>query len=696
MLTQKAVAGPPSPYRLMGIMALVLLLGASLLWFITSQPSLRETQNAIPNTMDPAAIAHGEYLAKQGNCIACHTALGGAVLAGERPIATPFGILYSTNITPDPKFGIGACGFAAFDRAMRKGINADGDFMYPAMPYPSFAKITPDDMHALYAYFMKGVQPAATPNKPIEIGFPFNQRRALAFWNSIFNDAGVFQLDPNQGEEWNRGAYLVQGFGHCGVCHTPRGIGFQEKALTEKGRNGGAYLAGATIDHWHALTLRNPRDIDGTIRLLKTGHNAHMTIAGSMTEVVHNSTQYFTDSDLKAVAVYLKSLAPNAYHPPKTAQGIPDAVFTTRGGLAYAQFCSACHRLNGSGLPSVLPPLAGNPAVQADDPATQIHITLTGWDSAQTQTNPRAYTMPGFARLSDSEIAEILNFVRKSWGKARPIAVHDVKAARADINPKIEPHTFQTPRIADILKEPNAAQILRGMRLNLQTHDLLPDNVGNGLSCTSCHLNTGTVANGAPYIGVAAFFPSYAPRAGRVISLEDRINGCFLRSMHGKPLAKDSDDLKAIVAYFDWMKGNAKPTDTVEGRGVGKVSRDIMPDSENGKRIYAGQCAACHGSNGEGIHDAKGRPIYPALWGDASFNIGAGMARTYTAAAFVKHNMPVANRQMFPLAQGGLTDQQAVDVSEYFSHMPRPDFSGKVNDWPNDKDKAKKPNDARY
>jgi thiosulfate dehydrogenase len=243
-----------------------------------------------------------------------------------------------------------------------------------------------------------------------------------------------------------------------------------------------------------------------------------------------------------------------------------------------------------------------------------------------------------------------------------------------------------------MLKQPNASQLVRGMRLHMETRDLLPRHVGNQLNCASCHLNAGTVADGSPFVGVSAFFPSYAPRAGRIISLEDRINGCFRRSMNGKPLPVDSADMKAMVAYFDWMKGATKPEDKVPGRGVGKIDRTLKADPVNGKQIYAQQCAVCHGDNGEGLKRADGRMIYPPLWGEQSFNIGAGMARTYTAAAFVKRNMPIGFHGKFPLGQGGLSDQEALDVAEYFSHQPRPDFPDKVKDWPKDK----KPDDARY
>jgi thiosulfate dehydrogenase len=267
-----------------------------------------------------------------------------------------------------------------------------------------------------------------------------------------------------------------------------------------------------------------------------------------------------------------------------------------------------------------------------------------------------------------------------------------VAAARASLDPKIDTSLFETPRLADLLAAPHAGQLVRGMQLNAQTHELLPNNVGNDLNCTSCHLNAGTVADGSPYVGVSAFFPSYGARAGRIITIQERINGCFRRSMNGKPLPPDSADMQAMVAYFDWMKGATRPEDKVAGRGVGKIDPKIVPDPVRGQQVYGTQCAVCHGDQGEGLKDTAGNIVYPPLWGPRSFNIGAGMARTYTAAAFVKRNMPIGFQEKFPLGQGGLTDQEAVDVSAYFSHMERPDFPDKIKDWPKDP----KPRDARY
>lgn len=651
-------------------------------------------------------IDRGRYVARLGDCVACHTASDKTrPMAGGLALETPFGLLYSTNITPDTETGIGRYSFEQFDRAMRKGIAADGHNLYPAMPYPSYAKITADDMQALYAYLMQGVKPVRQENRPVEMGFPFNQRWGLALWNWVFLDDQLFTPIAEQTEQWNRGAYIVQGLGHCGACHTPRGIGFQEKTLTETGKFGSYFLAGETVEGWRALSLRNLWAPQETAEMLKTGSNRHGTVSGNMVDVVQHSTQYMADSDLEAVGVYLKSL-PSSEHdkPMQVAQGpnpgitpafTPVNLLTSRGGLGYQQFCSDCHRADGAGVTGVFPPLAGNPVLRSADPSTLVHITLTGWRSAQTTHNARGLTMPSFARLGDQEIADILNFMRNAWG--RPVA-RDISPAvvaemrkRLDVR-QLDNSTFDTPRLASLLKEPNAEQLVLGAQLNANTREMLPANVGNALNCASCHLNAGTVANGSPYVGVSAFFPSYAPRAGRVISLEDRINGCFLRSMNGKPLPVESVEMKAMVAYFDWMKRETKPADKVEGRGVGKIDPSIVPDLANGEKIYAVQCALCHGKDGEGIKNAKGNWVYPPLWGEQSFNLGAGMARTYTAAAFVKQNMPIAFHDRFPLGQGGLTDQEAVDVAEYFSHKPRPDFAGKGKDWPKDK----KPVDARY
>lgn len=658
-----------------------------------------QAHSATEQKPEAEQIARGEYIARLGDCVACHTAKDGKPMAGGLELKTPMGSIYSSNITADPETGIGDYTFEAFARAMREGVNAQGTNLYPAMPYPSYAKMTDDDLKDLFAYLKHGVTPVKQPNIAAHMSFPFNMRWGLMFWNLVFVDSDPFAPNPKVDEVTNRGAYLVQGLGHCGSCHTPRGIAFQEKALSDTDRRGEYYLAGENVEEWRALSLRNLWTVNDTVQLLKTGQNRFATVTGNMVDVIHHSTQHFTDDDLVAIATYLKSLpaGDDDLPMPAVAKGpaaLPDTLFSSTGGLAYTQFCADCHRPDGRGVPNIFPALAGNLTLASEVPTTLLHITLTGWKTAKTEERSRVYTMPGFARLSDQELAEILTFVRSNWGnKGSAISAAQVKDMRAQLDPKITDNsTFETPRLAKMLDAPNADQVVRGMRLHLDTRALLPNNVGDQLNCTSCHLNAGTVAYGSPFVGLSSKFPAYQSRSGKVITLEERINGCFQRSMNGKPLDVASPDMQAMVAYFDWMRMNTKPDDEVEGRGVGKIDPSIQPDMANGKVVYDKQCSVCHGKEGEGLARDDGTPIYPPLWGEHSFNVGAGMARTYTAAAFVNRNMPVGFRDKFPLGQGGLSIQDSVDVAAYFSHQPRPDFPGKVKDWPKDK----KPVDARY
>ena len=643
-------------------------------------------------------VKQGAYLAHLGDCVACHTAKGGKTMAGGLELKTPFGVVYSTNITPDVKTGIGGYSFEQFDRAMRKGVADDGHNLYPAMPYPSFAKTSADDMRALYAYMMHGVEPVSQPNKENKMMWPFSMRFGLKIWNMVFLDDSPFKADQQKSAQWNRGAYIVQGLGHCGSCHTPRGIGFQEKTMSQDGDDGKYFLTGATVEAWHAVNLRNQWSAPELARFLKTGFNSHATAYGTMTEVVHFSTQNFSDSDLSAMGEYISTLPPNSESgilKPKGAKlAQDDELFKTRGGLGYVQFCSTCHQLDGRGMQKLFPPLADNSSVQSKDPTSVIHVVLSGWMSPETQSAKRAFGMPSYSSLTDKELAEIVTFVRTKWGnQGSPVTADDIKKMRSEIALKpTEPSKFVVPRFADMLNSPNADQLIYGMRLMAQTKLMVPDNVGDVLNCNSCHLVGGTVAHAAPYVGISALFPSYAPRAGKVIDFKERVNGCMRRSMNGKPLAKDSKEMLAMIAYMDNMKGNAKPDQPIPGRGVGKISHSIIPNLENGKQVYKDQCAVCHGDNGEGMKRADGSFVFPPLWGEQSFNIGAGIAKTYTAAAFVKSNMPMANTLTFQLGQGGLTDQQSVDVAAYFTHMPRPDFPDKFKDWPN----GGKPDDSRY
>jgi alcohol dehydrogenase (quinone), cytochrome c subunit len=392
---------------------------------------------------DPAEVERGAYLARAGDCTACHTAPGGAEMAGGLPMKMPFGTIYTTNITPDPATGIGHYSLMDFERAVRRGIAPGGRHLYPAMPYPSFTKMTDSDLSALYAYFMNGVPPVHHPNRKNGVPWPLDVRWPLALWDAAFTGRR-FQPDPTHDAEWNRGAYLVEGAGHCGACHTPRGIGFQERALDN---HGDQFLAGGPVlDGWTAPSLR---DEPGTglagwspqavANFLKTGRTGEASAFGSMADVVQHSTQYLTDDDLYAIGVYLKSLGPASGSPgsqpaadDRTAAALHDGDLRRPGAAAYVDSCAACHRTDGVGYTGVFPRLAGNPAVLQSNAADVISVVLKGSTVPATATAPSSFTMPPFGeRLDDQDVAGVVNLIRNSWGNRAPaVTATEVKAQR--------------------------------------------------------------------------------------------------------------------------------------------------------------------------------------------------------------------------------------------------------------------------
>jgi thiosulfate dehydrogenase len=258
---------------------------------------------------------------------------------------------------------------------------------------------------------------------------------------------------------------------------------------------------------------------------------------------------------------------------------------------------------------------------------------------------------------------------------AAVFVIGNAHAQSADFNP---------PQESGIPAGPRGAAIKQGKLLLTETHQRLPNNVGNGLNCTSCHLAGGATPNASPWVGIWGAFPEYRSRSGKLISLQERVNDCFERSMNGKPLPFASADMNNILAYMQWLSTGVPTGVNVKGRGFGPLDQKLKPDAGHGKDVYAAKCASCHGAEGQGVKNGTGGYAFPPVWGKDSFNDGAGMARTYTAAAFVKHNMP--------LGQGGsLSDQEALDVSEFFTRQPRPVYPGKAKDWP----KGDKPKDAR-
>ncbi len=395
----------------------------------------------------PGNAAHGEYLARAGDCMACHTAKGGAPFAGGVPLATPLGAVYSTNITPDKSHGIGNWSFEDFALAMREGVAPDGRRLYPAMPYTAYAKISDSDLRDLYAYFTTRVNAAPVANESADIPWPLNARWPLAYWNRLFHDDSRFKPDDAHSVEWNRGAYLVQGLAHCGTCHTPRGVGFQEVDLDGTSAR---YLSGARIDGSSPVNLRgdkgtglgewNEADI---IALLKTGRTAHSAVTGPMGEVVEHSTQYLGDADLHAIAVYLKSLTPLSDAAAAPAYKADDGTLTSImtghandiGARIYIDSCAACHRQNGEGAARVFPSLANNPSVLAAHPDSLIAVILAGSRLPSTASAPAPLAMPPFAwRYDDDEIAQLATFVRSAWGNdAGAVSAADVKRVRAQL-----------------------------------------------------------------------------------------------------------------------------------------------------------------------------------------------------------------------------------------------------------------------
>ncbi len=390
----------------------------------------------------------GEYLARAGNCVSCHSVAGGAAFAGGLKMGTPMGAIYTTNITPDPETGIGNYTLEDFTRAMRKGVARDGHHLYPAMPYPSYAKLSDDDIAALYTYFMKSVKPVRQANRPSDIKWPLNMRWPLAAWNAVFRPKAGYEPKADHDAVWNRGAYLIQGPGHCGACHTPRSIAWNEKALDESGK---FYVAGANLDFWAASNLTGDTNI-GLGRMseaelaafLKTGHNSFGIAYGSMSDVIDNSTQYLTDDDLAAMAKYLKSLAPAGRDQPTpyaydtaTADMLRGSLSNNPGAMLYQQQCASCHVEDGKGRGLTMPPLAGNPTVLDPDAASLINIVLNGSTRLMVQGNPDTYRMPQLrAQMSDEQIADVISFVRSAWGNNAPaITAKQVAEVRRRTDP---------------------------------------------------------------------------------------------------------------------------------------------------------------------------------------------------------------------------------------------------------------------
>jgi mono/diheme cytochrome c family protein len=376
-------------------------------------------------------IEHGRYLATLADCVACHTNKEGEKpFSGGRALETPFGIIVTPNITPDRETGIGNWTDEQFDNAVRHGIRADGRRLFPAMPYTFYTKMSRDDVKAIRAY-LATLPPVHNRVFSNQLPFPVNIRLNMHVWDALFFKQGEFKPEPNKPPEWNRGAFLVTGPGHCGACHTPKNLLGADKMSRQ--------LQGGQIQGWFAPDITNDRmhglgamSIDDIVVLLKTGHNQLATVTGPMAEEVEDSSSHFKDDDLKAIATYLKSLpGSNDSETPLD----PSDPRMAAGKAIYRDTCSACHGLDGNGVANLFPALAKAPAVRSKNPTSAIRVVLRGARSVATPAEPTAPAMPSFQwQLKDDQIAAVVTYIRNSWGKeAAPVSADDVSKEKSKL-----------------------------------------------------------------------------------------------------------------------------------------------------------------------------------------------------------------------------------------------------------------------
>ncbi len=392
--------------------------------------------NDTPSLASPAAaggtqVARGEYLTRAGNCMACHTERGGAPWAGGRALATPFGTVYAGNLTPDARTGLGAWSSDDFWRALHHGRSRDGRMLYPAFPYTHYTRISRDDADAMYAY-LRTLAPVDRANTPHALRWPYSTQAALAVWRALYFRPGGHREAPARSAEWNRGAYLVQGLGHCAACHSARNAWGAREVLA---------LSGGMIpmQAWYAPALTASSEagvadwpVADIVRLLRTGTSPTASTLGPMGEVVLHGTQHLGESDLQAMAIFLKSL-PQTEAPTPRPTAPAAASVVQRGARIYGEHCAQCHGERGEGVAGAYPRLAGNRAVTLPVTANLVQVTIHGAYPPATNGHPRPYGMPPFALvLSDADIAAVLTFVRGSWGnQAAAVSELDVAQQRS-------------------------------------------------------------------------------------------------------------------------------------------------------------------------------------------------------------------------------------------------------------------------
>jgi mono/diheme cytochrome c family protein len=384
------------------------------------------------DSQDFQQIERGRYLAAAADCSGCHTdPRVGRLYAGGRAIPTPFGLVLAANITPDRDTGIGAWTDEQFDAAVRGGKMPNGSRLYPAMPYPYYARMSKEDVQAIRAY-LNTVPPVHHTVQSDQLPFPFNIRAAMRIWDALYFKPGVFQVNPAKSPSWNRGAYLVTGPGHCGACHTPKTtLGGDESSRPLEGYSvQGWFAPNITDDPRRGLGDWSPQDI---AEYLKSGHNRFAGAAGPMADEVANGSSMMSDNDLLAIATYLKDQ--HGHSPQLSPLPVTDPAMVT-GSAIYQDLCAACHGSDGRGVAYLIPDLAGSASVASDEPTSIVRVVLNGAKTVATQDEPTGAAMPSFKwQLSDAEVAAVATYVRNSWGHAASAtSASDVRKARKQLD----------------------------------------------------------------------------------------------------------------------------------------------------------------------------------------------------------------------------------------------------------------------
>jgi mono/diheme cytochrome c family protein len=416
--------------------SLAVLLLAAAAWMAPSLAQNKAQGKAAASAGRQSIVERGKYLAQAGDCIACHTVPGSKIFSGNRSMPTPFGTLYAPNITPDRETGIGKWSAGEFYNMMHTGRSPKGYLLYPAMPFASYTKVTRADSDAIFAY-LRSVPPVRLQSREHELRFPYNNRALLIGWRTLYFKEGEFQPDRAKSVEWNRGAYLVEGLGHCAMCHTP--INALGGSSQEKAFQGGLI----PMQNWYAPSLTSNREaglgnwaLQDIVDLLQKGVSNRGTVYGPMAEVTFNSLQFMSDEDVRAMAVYLKSLPADqgpASDPAEAPARADISQAYSEGRRIYAARCAGCHGAEGRGKLPHYPPLARNQSIGMGSAVNPIRIVLNGGYPPGTRRNPMPYGMPPFAQdLNDNEIAAVVTFIRTAWGnRGAPVNAREVNQLRS-------------------------------------------------------------------------------------------------------------------------------------------------------------------------------------------------------------------------------------------------------------------------